>query len=1089
MMSRGAGRGADVSSTTSDDARTPPIDSPTAEGGRTIDSGPATCPEARSTIAPERAEEGPLTVSDPDVSSVCDSPARETRVEPPRYLGDYEVIREIARGGMGVVYEARQLKAGRLVALKLIRDAALASLDELRRFRFEAEAIALLDHPNIVTVYEVGQDGGRPYFSMKLIDGGNLGHHVERLSADPYVAAGLLAKVARAVHEAHQRGILHRDLKPSNILIDARGEPYVTDFGLAKRLDAGDLPMATRTQAVMGTPGYMPPEQAQGRARDLTIAADVYGLGATLYEALTGRAPFVGYAVPEVLRQVVEDEPSRPRSLNATLDADLETICLKCLEKEPARRYASAAALADDLEAWRQGRPIAARPVRTWERAWKWARRRPALAGLVGVSAAALVGLVAGQAHYSASLARALDQAQRGQYAADMNLARLAWDARQVYRVRGLLETYRNAENGLDDLRGFEWFYLQKLCDPETVVLSGHKGKVTALIYHPGGHFLAAGGAESSLCLWDLDRKQKTRELPGHAGVITALDFSRDGTRLASASSDRTVRIWDFASGRCLHVLECSGVVRCVAFHPNGRLVLTTVDEHDEITLWDTEAEPPTGDSLRDVPSGNRGMASGFFSAQFSGDGREIYSSGNGRYAISVWDVASLKRVRALELKAGVVGLALTPDRSRLVAVDELGSMSVWNPAGQILEHTHENTRVINSTIRQEVALSPDGRLVAWTGIGRGGLNIIDADSGQRIETYDSAQLLAGQTIQFSPDGRFLATVRDAEILIRGIPTRQPQAVLATKQGMVRALAVSDDESLLAWAGPGRFVTLWEVGETRAPRRLERHRGTVLAVALAKDRGIPLLASADSGGEIRLWDARGEGPALRVLTGHSGSVTSLEFADGGRTLVSAGADRTVRFWDAASGRLMHSSAAQSTLVLSLAATPDRRRVVSGGGDGTVLVWDALTGRSVLGPLALGGQAAHVAVSPDGARIAAAGSAPGTEGKSKVGVWDAQSGRLVNEWPLQTLVHQMTFAPGPGRLIISGEDPALAVWDIVTGRETIALSGHTEPATSLVALSRSLRVYSAGRDGTVRVWQGIDPGPTKPSDRPRPRIVD
>lgn len=1075
-----------MSKTTRDAPETPPAGSSDAGAAGMADGGTATCPDspAQTSSPVDPVAEGTRTVFD----SAGAPPPRDGAAAPPRYLGDYEIVREIARGGMGVVYEARQVKAGRLVALKLIRDAALASLDDLRRFRLEAEAIALLDHPNIVPIYEVGQQDGRPYFSMKLIDGGNLALQVARLKADPDEAAAVLAKVARAVHEAHQRGILHRDLKPSNILIDSRGEPYVTDFGLAKRLDAGDLSEATRSRAVMGTPGYMPPEQARGRARDVTIAADVYGLGATLFEALCGRAPFVGDSVPEVLRQVVEDEPPRPRSINPKIDRDLETICLKCLEKEPARRYTSAAALADDLEAWRDRRPIAARPVPTWERAWMRARRRPALAGLLGFSAAALVGLLIGGVYYSVSLARALEEAQHGRYAADMNLARLAWDAHQVYRVRELLETYRRPENGLSDLRGFEWFYLQKLCNPETVILSGHRGKVTALSYHPDGHWLATGSADQTIRLWDLDRQQATRTLSGHTGVITALDFSRDGRRLASASSDGSARIWDVASGRCLHVLNCHGNVRCVAFHPDGRLILTTVDEDDAITVWDTETERITG-ALHEGHGGDRGMAAAFFSARFSADGRLVYSSGNGRYAVSVWDVASRLRIDELPLKGGVVGFALSRDRGRLVAIDELGLMWVWSTAGRTMERVHEKASLINSTVRQEVALSPDGSLVAWTSYGEGTLLVGDTDSGQIIETYDSTRLLAGQTLQFSPDGRSFATVRDSDVVIRAIPTRWPAAILAARQGEIRDLAISDDESRLAWAGPGPAVTLWDAAGRRQPRRLDGHTGAVLAVALGPDRGAPLLASADANGQIRLWDLLLDGPPVRILIGHNGPVLDLEFVDAGRTLVSGGTDGTVRFWDAASGALLHSPAAHRTSVLSLAATPDGRKIVSGGGDGRVIIWDARTGRPTVGPPELGGQAAHVAVSSDGRQIAAAGSAPGRAEKSKVGVWEARSGRLVNQWRLPTLVHQMIFAPRAGRVIISGEDPALTVWDVATGRETVALSGHARPATSLVSRPRALRVYSAGLDGTVRAWQGIDPVRTEAPEASRRQIVD
>jgi tetratricopeptide (TPR) repeat protein/tRNA A-37 threonylcarbamoyl transferase component Bud32 len=297
-----------------------------------------------------------------------------------RYFGDYELQSVLGRGGMGVVYKARQISLNRTVALKMLRTGALATDDDLRRFQNEAEAVAMLDHPHIVPILEVGQHQEQRYFSMKLIDGQSLDCKLSGYTDDPKAAAQLVRTVAEAVHHAHQRGILHRDLKPGNVLIDERGQPHVTDFGLAKRAQAASE--VTQTGAILGTPAYMAPEQAAGRREMVTTATDVYGLGAILYALLTGRAPFGGDSPIHTLEQVRERTAEPPSKRNPRVPRDMEVICLKCLEKDSARRYASAEALADDLRRYITGEPILARPVRLATRAWMWCKRKPTIAGL-----------------------------------------------------------------------------------------------------------------------------------------------------------------------------------------------------------------------------------------------------------------------------------------------------------------------------------------------------------------------------------------------------------------------------------------------------------------------------------------------------------------------------------------------------------------------------------------------------------------------------------------------------------------------------------------------------------------------------------
>jgi hypothetical protein len=397
---------------------------------------------------------------------------------------------------MGVVYWARQVSLNRPVALKMIRAGVLADGDELRRFQNEAEAVALLDHAGIVPIYEVGEHDGQRYFSMKLVDDGNLVDRLATYRDNPRAAATLLVDVAEAVHHAHMRGILHRDLKPANILVDHLGHPHVTDFGLARKVE-GDSEM-TASGVVLGTPSYMAPEQAWGRRRLITIATDVYGLGSILYALLTGQAPFSGESIVDTVTKVREQPPEPPRKLNANVPRDLEVVALKCREKNPRRRYSSAEAVADDLRAWLGSRPIAARPIGMLTRTSLWCKRRPAIARLsASVVVVALAGLTFGVSQWLAALrnaevarenamlattnerlavANAKKAHDRGEqlatsnqalrrttYASVMRLAQREWERGGVGLARKLLGSLQ-PDRDQDDLRGFDWSFLERQC-------------------------------------------------------------------------------------------------------------------------------------------------------------------------------------------------------------------------------------------------------------------------------------------------------------------------------------------------------------------------------------------------------------------------------------------------------------------------------------------------------------------------------------------------------------------------------------------------------------------------------------------------
>ncbi|HEY7159541.1 MAG TPA: serine/threonine-protein kinase [Gemmataceae bacterium] len=720
-------------------------------------------------------------VTEPATEDTTMSPSPGIRL---RYFGDYELLEELARGGMGVVYKARQMSLNRAVALKMILAGQLASSADVQRFHLEAEAAANLDHPHIVPIYEVGEHEGQHYFSMKLIEGGSLAQQAGRFTKDPRGAARLLAVLARAVHYAHQRGLLHRDLKPANILLDPKGEPHITDFGLAKRTE-GEQGL-TQSGTLAGTPGYMAPEQARAE-KVLSTAVDVYGLGSILYELLTGRPPFQADTPLDTLRHVQEREAERPRSVNPRVDRDLETICLKCLRKEPGKRYASAEALADDLERHLRQEPIQARRTPLWERAWKWGKRRPAAAILAMLAIGAVVGGLGWWPWQQFAEYRNHRQRLRGN--ADFCLGQAAMYQkmnRPAYSMCYLVSGLETATQ-LDDADLQKIFRTElarwrprlnsvraivPLSTPEEekrVALNMHDFARSAAI-SPDGTRVLAGGGSYQCGLWNAATGE-TVCLPHPSGVV-AVAFSPDSKMAATGGQDGTTRLWDAATGKPLgEPLRTGGWL--LAFSPDGRSLLTS--DRRAVRLWETATGKPTGQPMTHDWIVN--------AVAFRGDGKTLVTAGGSRFwrkrpkggdqlvrdgGAQLWDTTTTQAIGQPMRHDTVYAVAFSPDGQTVVTG---GSDTVRTPQGSL---THGSARQWDAKTGQPldrpplfhageppyvVAFSPDGKtlLVGGDYSDAYGARLWDAATGKPLS--EKLDTLGGVLVaRFSPDGKTFCT-------------------------------------------------------------------------------------------------------------------------------------------------------------------------------------------------------------------------------------------------------------------------------------------------------------------------------------------
>jgi WD40 repeat protein len=1087
------------------------------------------------------------------------------------HLGDYHILREVGRGGMGIVYEAEQESLGRHVALKVLPSHALLDPKQLRRFQREARAAARLHHTNIVPVYGVGADAGLHYYVMQFIPGLGLDEVLAELQrlrqakqspgqshagaaaggqgkqvSVSVVAQGLLTghfaaaspdsapaaapvrtsphaplpganvrgkpdsavhlpgqsegstlsgsglpywhsvarigiQVAEALAYANSQGVLHRDIKPSNLLLDTQGNVWVTDFGLAKAAGSEDL---THTGDIVGTMRYLAPERFRGQA---DARSDVYALGLTLYELLTLRPAFDERDRDKLVAQVMQAEPPRPRHVAADVPRDLETIILKSLERDPARRYQTAQELADDLKRYVAGEPILARRVSAWQRTVLWARRRPTAAALVLVSGVAVLALLvastvallsvqlnqqkeraeqekerAEQAQKEESKVR--QEAQQYKYLQHLALAAAELRSNSMVRVEQLLDACPSAYQ-----QNWEWRYLKQQCHRDLLTLRGHTGGVIGLAFSPDGTRIASSSLDGLVKVWEVSTGQVLYTITGHHSEVSRVRFSPDGRWLASTGfQDEMVKVWDARTGQELQTFSQGGLLWDLAFSPEGRR-LAVASSDGRVKVWDIT----TGQEILTLKAHSEpahGVA-------FSPDGRWLVSAGWDQ-TVKVWDATTGQEIHMLKGHTlGVNAVAFSPDGTRLASAGEDRTVKVWDPAtGQLLQTLYGHTLLV-----LDLAFSPDRSQVASAGADQT-VRVWDARTGQEVSTLQGHGNIV-MSLAFSPDGTRLASgSQDRTVKLWDVTQSQRATTLRGHQAPVQGVAFSPDGARLASASADGTAKLWDWKTSQVMRTLQGHTGPVLSVAFRPDGAWLATASADQ--TARVWEVS-TGRLLHTLAGHTKEVVSVAFSPEGTRLATASHDHSVRVWDALTGRVLHTLRSHQNVVRSVSFSPDGSLLASSSGDLHMNIWNPSTGELVR-TLEGGRCWIHsVAFSPEGGKLA---SRPGEEaldgpGRSRSGtrlalgsgdgsvqLWNPFTGQCDYTIPAHgAFVNCVAFSPDGTRLASASLDEVIKLWDVATSQEVLSLHGHSGGVNSVAFSPDGIRLASAGADGTVKIW--------------------
>jgi serine/threonine protein kinase/WD40 repeat protein len=1061
------------------------------------------------------------TVSMPQPPSARMRAAAAAAARPAGGFGDYEVLREIAHGGMGVVYEARQRSLNRIVALKMIKAGALADEEGVARFYAEAEAAANLRHPNIVAVYEVGHaDGdGQHYFTMDYVSGPSLLELVRQQPLDGRKAAELVAKVARAIQFAHERGVLHRDLKPSNILIGEDGEPRVTDFGLAKRIDHDS--QLTIAGAIVGTPNYMPPEQARGEHEQVTARSDVYSLGAVLYECLTGRPPLVAARLADILAMVINEEPLPPSRLSPKVPRDLETICLKCLEKEPARRYTTAGELADDLERFLRDEPIRARPVGFVERGLKFARRKPAWAGLGIVSIAAAIVLAVVVAVYTSKLTASntklaqsvadekqqrelavnrYDSLRRTTYATQIQKTEDYWtdDPPNLAGAEELLASLVPAA-GEKDLRGLEWHLLQRLCVGMNRIHAGGR-PVAALAARDDGGVLVSSDAMLPAVARYRGREREQLFEQDKMGTADRFYFSKRGPWCAAVCAKNRLELRKIAAphepGELIAELNDSEISCAIADDgsaiayatPGGPVELWRVSDRTAMRIADTAIT-----ALREL--------------QVSPDGQWVLQRARD-FVIATHPARQVKVTYEATRKGGFSGAAFSPDSSRLALTFADASVDV-----HVLEKESRRPEKSFNLLKfyiypSTITFLPDGKRVAL-----GSMNslVIVVDL-ELAKPYVYRGHRAGVLhLDASPDGNTLYSgAADGEVLAWDLSVEDQRAEVIRDTAPDGGPMTFDS---LRYTPDGRWLVA--TGRLIGDGQPEEDQGRILLID-PKSRQVvrriqaahPVAACSISPDskflvyslvrdlepqQFLVWNLAADQPAGEVPAIDT-PIHSVCFAAGNR-LVLGGKDGSLRSidLDGQGERIWKSNVPPrdeaNPRIAELHNSADGRLVFSHNYSHLLRLWDAERGEDVLWsvghvpPLATalsanGELAAWSTPSPLAAESAAlTGIKPSPETQRgelaehhRAIVFDVQARKIRFVVAGHAARVQALALAADGTRLASGDSAGiLKLWDTQTGSELLSMDAHANGVEAIALHPAGRQMASIGSDAALRIW--------------------